>query len=491
MSLLGLDVGTSGCKAAVYSLSGRRISLSYQDYTLVHPSPGWSELAHDQVRQAVRRVLKEANAKALDDPVESLSISSQGEAVAPADSRGEPLNNFVVTFDNRAVEEAEFLERRIGRKRLFELTGMSPSSIYSICKILWFKHQRPDIYEKTWKFFCVGDFVAYELTGTVAIDRSLAARTMALGLPGGSWCTEVLDAAGVAKELLPEVVPSGTPLGRVRRELSRELGFTRPVLVAAGGHDQACGALGAGVLGEGSAMNSLGTVEVICPGFNSPKLDPRMLESNYCCYDHVVPSRYLSISFNLSAGLLLKWYRDLFFAEMSYEELIDNASDRVSSVLFLPHFVGSGTPYMDARSKGAVVGLTIETTKEELTRSLLDSLILEARLALERFSEAGTAITELKAIGGGAKSERWLQMKANALGIPIRAMEESEAGTLGAAILGGVGAAVFDTAAEAAEAMVRIGKEYSPDVSETAAYDEVFSRYKELYPALRDLHHHL
>lgn len=491
MSLLGLDVGTSGCKAAVYSLSGKQIALSHQDYPLVHPRPGWNELECRRIRQAVRKVLQAVNAEARHDPVETLSISSQGEAVAPVNKSGEPLNNFLVTFDARAAKEAQELEARIGRERLFSLTGMPPSSIYSICKILWFKEHRPDIVDKTWKFFCVGDYVAYELTGTGAIDRSLAARTMALDLRRGSWCDEVIEAAGISVDLLPSVVPSGTPIGHVREELAKEVGFVRPVLVAAGGHDQACGALGAGVVGEGSAMNSLGTVEVICPGFDFPKLDSKMLQNNYCCYGHVVPSKYLSISFNLSAGLLLKWYRDLFFAGLSYQELIAQASDRVSSVLVLPHFVGAGTPHMDAESKGAFVGLTIETTKEELIRSSLDSLILEARLALERFSEAGATINELKAIGGGAKSARWLQMKANALGISIRAMEEPEAATLGAALLGGVAVGKFDSAVEAVEAMVRVGKEYSPEASETAAYDQAFSRYRDLYPTLKEFNHRL
>jgi xylulokinase len=285
----------------------------------------------------------------------------------------------------------------------------------------------------------------------------------------------------------------------VSAKLAGELGFSNQALVATGGHDQPCGALGAGIIQPGMAMNATGTSDVICPALDEPLLTEAMLENNYCCYPHVNPAQYVSIAFNLTGGLLLRWYRDVLCeAEQVaareagrdvYDAIIEAASDPGRSLYFLPHFVGAGTPYLDSHSRGALVGLTIDTTKQDLSRAVLDSINYEAKVNIERMNQSGCRIGEIRAIGGGAKSARWLQMKADTFGVPVLSMKTSEAASLGAAILGGVASGCFRSIREAVERMVEVKHTYEPDPEKHRQYEVKYREYAEIYPALRKLNH--
>ncbi len=497
MSLLGLDIGTTGCKAIAFNLGGRTLASAYREYPLLHPQPGWSELDIHDLWTKVTEVIEEANSRLSSDPVAALSVSCQGEATAPIDARGEPLYNFSVSFDHRTVAQAQWWRTQMDAKEIFRITGMPLHAMHSIQKILWFKEHLPKIYARTAKFLCVEDYVNFRLTGEYAIDWSLAARTMAFNVIAKDWSAPILAKAGVDRALLPKAHPSGTPVGKVSAKLARELGFGNDVLVATGGHDQPCGALGAGIIDPGVAMNATGTSDVICPAFNEPLLTDAMLTNNYCCYPHVNPSQYVSIAFNLTGGLLLRWYRDVLCeteqiaARQSgrdvYETIIEAASDHLRSLYFLPHFVGAGTPYLDSHSRGAVVGLTIDTTKEDLSRAVLDSINYEAKVNIERMNQSGCRIDQIRAIGGGAKSARWLQMKADAFGMPVVSMKASEAAALGAAILGGIATGCFGSIREAVERMVEVQHTYEPDAAKHRQYEGKYREYREIYPALREL----
>jgi xylulokinase len=320
---------------------------------------------------------------------------------------------------------------------------------------------------------------------------------MAFDVIGKKWSPEILDKAGIDQTLLPQAHPSGTPVGRVSAGLAGELGFAGDVLVATGGHDQPCGALGAGIIKPGMAMNATGTSDVVCPAFDEPLLTDGMFENNYCCYPHVNPRQYVSIAFNLTGGLLLRWHRDVLCekerlaAQASgrdvYEVIIEAASDNLRSLYFLPHFVGAGTPYLDSHSRGALLGLTIDTTKEDISRAVLDSINYEAKVNIERMNQSGCRIGEVRAIGGGAKSARWLQMKADTFDMPVVSMKTSEAAALGAAILAGIAAGCFGGIHEAVDRMVAVKHTYEPNAARSRQYECKYREYVEIYPALRNL----
>ena len=495
MSLLGLDVGTTGCKAIAFDLDGKILSQAYREYQLLHPQPGWAELDASGIWQSVVEIIKEVNQHVKKDPVKALSVSCQGEAVTAIDNNGEPLCNFSVAFDHRTIPQAQWWRENWGAERLFKISGMPLHSMYTINKIMWYKENCPDLFHKTFKFLCVEDYVNYKLTGRFAIDWSLAARTMAFDVTNKCWSEEILNAAGIDADLLPTPFPSATGIGKTTPAMREELGFQSEVTVATGGHDQPCGALGAGITNPGTAMNAIGTSDVICPVFAQPVLSEQMLKGNYSCYPHVGPEQYVSVGFNLTGGLLLRWYRDTLCTQEAneafesncdvYDIIIEQASSEITSLFILPHFVGAGTPYLDSHSRGAIVGLTVDTNKQNLSKAVLDSINYEMKLNIDLMNETGSDIQELRTIGGGAKSGKWLQMRADTFDLPVSSMQTSEAASLGAAMLAGVSIGAFKDLSEATAAMVQIKHTYHPDEKRSKLYLEKYQQYRQLYPALK------
>jgi xylulokinase len=255
--------------------------------------------------------------------------------------------------------------------------------------------------------------------------------------------------------------------------------------------------LGAGIDREGVAMNATGTSDCICPAFDRIILSDELLENNYCCYPHTIKDMYVTIAFNLTGGLLMRWYRDtLCEAERErarqknidpYDEIISGATDKIQPLFFLPHFTGAGTPTLDPLSRGALVGLGVSTTKADITKAVLDSTNYEMMYNLEALSKAGIVVNEIRAIGGGAKSKRWLQLKADAFGVKVVALEVSEAASLGAAILGGLARGLYDDAHDAVSAAVRCTDTYHPDEGCHARYQELYKIYRDIYSTLRPL----
>lgn len=498
MSLLGVDVGTTGCKAIVFRRDGEILGQGYEEYPLIHPRPGWAELDPNGVWEAVCRAISAAVGQAgSGDPVRALATSVQGEAVTPVSSSGEVLAPSPVTFDGRTVPYENWWVERLGRDRIFALTGMPLHPMYTINKIMWWQREQPEIYRRAAKFLCYGDFVLGKLGVTPTIDTSMAGRTMAFDLRENRWSSEILAAAGVDPAKLPEVAPAGVPVGTLPDATCDALGLPRGVLAATGGHDQPCGALGSGISEPGLAMDATGTVECITPIFAAPVLTPAMQESNYCCYHHVVPGLYASLAFNFTGGSLLRWYRDQFGAIEQeearvsgldvYDIMIGKAAGGPSSVFVLPHFTMTGTPWFDAHSRGAILGLTLATTRAEVVKGLLDGITYEMRLNLERLSGAGVRVERLRAIGGGAKSRTWMQLKADIFGRPVSSLNVSEAACLGAAMLAGVAVGEYASPQEAARELVRVVDTFDPRPEEAARYEEAYQVYRDLYPTLREL----
>jgi len=501
MSLLGLDVGTTGCKAIAFDLDGNILSQAYREYPLLHPRPDWSELDPELIWASCRQVLAQAAQATPSDPVKALSVSVQGEAVVPLDSHGHPLYNFSVSFDHRTIPQFEWWQEHLGRDRIFQITGMPLHPMHSINKIIWFRENMPEVFRAATKFLCVEDFINFRLGAAPAMDYSLAARTMAFDVVNKLWSSEMLKQADLDESLLATVYPSGTAVGEVSTKVRDEIGFSHPVVIATGGHDQPCGALGAGCVHPGQAMNATGTSDVLCATLDSPQLTPKMLEGNYACYPHVVEPLYVALAFNLTGGLLLRWYRDtLCWKEVQqaaaigkdpYELIIANASKRPADAQILPHFVGSGTPTLDPRSRGVITGLTLGLSKADLSRAVLDSTNYEMKLNLDTMLAAGITIRELRAIGGGAKSPFWLQLKADTTGLPVLSLKVSEAAALGAAILAGCAIGLFAHPAEAPRAMVHPVHRYDPDSSNHEILQQKFLTFIQTYPRLKGLLHSL
>ncbi|MCR4402345.1 MAG: FGGY family carbohydrate kinase [Firmicutes bacterium] len=502
MSLLGLDIGTTGCKAAIFSQDGQVIGYSFKEYGYSCPYPKWAEQDPLEVMAAVREVIGGAVASVTrNDPVTVIGLSVQGDAIIPVDSHMNIIYPAILGMDARTEEECRWLDDKFGAHNIFRHTGMPIHPLNALTKIMWLKNNRPDVFEKTWKFLHYEEFVLAMLGGEPLVDLSMASRTMAFDISAGEWSSSILDAVGIPSEKLGTVVPSGHFAGRIAPELARELGLPKGVSLATGGHDQTCAALGAGVVREKMATVSTGTAEVMGIPFERPILSDEMLRSKYPCYYHVVPGIYFTITLNHTGGLLLRWYRDTFghleareAAESGcdvYDLIISRVPKDPSHVLFLPHLVGSGTPWSDPKSKGAVVGLTLGTTRYDVVKGILDSLTYELKINLDTLYSLGVEVRELRAVGGGAKSPAWLQVKADVLGVPVATLAVREAACLGAALLGGLATGVFTSLTEAVDQLVRTEAVYTPDYDRHEMYLEKYDVYRSLYPALRPICHRI
>jgi len=495
MSLAGVDIGTTGTKVTVFDIEGRTLGHAYREYPLNFPRPGWIELDAARVLRDAHDALAEAARKARGDPIRAISVSTLGEAAAPVDKNGRLIDRAIVGFDTRGHEECEKLDDRIGRARLFRRTGAPPNHTFTICKMMWLKRHKPAVFRKTWKFLLFEDLFFHSLGLPPAINYSLAARTMAFDIHKKRWAGEVLEAAGMDSDLFAVPAASGTVIGEIPEKTARVLGLRRGVIAVAGGHDQICGALGSGAIRTGLACDSTGTVECVTVAFDRAMVNDRMLKSNFCCSPHVVPGMYATLAYNFTGGSLLRWFRDVFASEEktealktgrdAYDILLGRAAAEPTGLTVLPHFTTTGTPHFDHDSSGAVLGLRFDTTRAQFIRALLEGVSMEIRMNIELLHEAGVEVRELKAIGGGARSDYWLQLKADVFGRPVTALNVSEASGLGAAMLAGLAAGAYKTPGEAVAATVRPRKRYLPDIKRKQFYNDRLKAYRALYPALK------
>ncbi len=496
MSYMGLDVGQTGCKAIVFNDGGTQIAHAYREYATLIPKEGWAELDSSEVCDSCFAVIREANAACIDDPVRALAISSQGEAFTPIGKNGEILSNAMITFDKRAAGITKTWSSEFGIERLYRFTGHTAHPMFSLFKLLWLRDNQPDTFQKSVKFLCFEDFIQYSLGLEPHIALSLAGRTMMFNIKTHDWIDEILDNVGIDRTRLAHPVPSGTIVGTLDPSTAKSIGFEAGVVMITGGHDQPMGALGAGVTTGGMAMYATGTSECITPAFDEPILSEELFKSNICTYDYTLQGMYTTVAFSLTGGNILKWFRDELgrpeleeagkTGQNAYEIILRKMPDKPSSVLVLPYFTPTGTPYFDSDASGAILGLHLSTRREDMLRGLLEGVAFEMRLNLDILSKSGIEIDELRAIGGGAKSAKWTQLKADVLNKPITTVQVTEAV--------GFACAMFACSTVTEEPVESIVKRWvktkgvaNPNPEHAEIYGRRFETYRQLYPKLKDI----
>jgi xylulokinase len=502
MSLLGLDIGITGCKAVAFSVTGEMLGQAYREYPLYQPQPGWMELDPAEVWGSVKTVIREVTAAIPGPPaVRALSIATHGESVIPMGADGRPLGRFITALDTRAAEETRWWGEHVGKERIFRITGMPLHPMYTANKLMWLRNHDPATFKAARRFLCMPDFLYFQLGVPPTMDYSLAARTMVFDVNRLAWSEELLALAQLDSGRLSRTAPSGTVIGEIAPAVAKDLGLAPGALAVVGAHDHPCGSVGCGAIGEGVVMDATGTVE--CIAVVSPKLvlGPELLENNLPIAAHPIPGMYVVLAWSSVGGALLRWYRDNFArAEVEeaartgqsvYDLILAQAVREPSPVLVLPHFVGTGTPWLDPASKGAILGLDLSTSSGQIIKGILDSVTYEIKLSLDVMEAAGVPVREVRAIGGGAKSELWLQTKADIWGKPVVAMDVSEAPCLGCAILAGVATGAFPSVEAGIAQMVRTRRTYEPDLGLHERYMEKAWLYGQIYPALAALNHQM
>jgi xylulokinase len=497
--ILVLDLGTSRCKAAVYDNQGRILSSQIKEYDIILTGKGLAEQDANQVWQMVKEVIKRV-INGVDKPemIMALCFSVQGEAVMPIDQDGYPLHNVILGMDTRCVEENNYLRNVLGEEKLYYLTGMPIHTVNTLPKILWLKNNRQDIFNKAWKFVLYEDFLMMKMCGEPVIDACLASRTQMYDINKNKWSEDILKAVDISPDRLSRVTESGQIIGEIKRELIKELNLTSPVYLVAGGHDQACAALGAGVTEDYMAMDSIGTAEVAEVAASSLKLDRSLMGAKISTYRHVISGMYLTMTLNHTAGLLVRWVLDHLFP-IEIQEAEEKKVDKYSYVfsklkiqepsykLILPHFNGSGTPWVKDYDYGLIMGLSLADDKYSLLQAVLEGLVYELKINLEILKSAGYRLEKLIAVGGGAKSDNWLNIRASILNSKLITLSEKDSALLGAYFLAAHAVGIFpDIKASISRYISKGKKQFAPLPGLTEKYKQLFSVYKNIYPQIKE-----
>ncbi|MDD3885893.1 MAG: FGGY family carbohydrate kinase [Victivallaceae bacterium] len=471
---LGIDVGTTAVKAAVFDASGTMRGAGLAEYRLETPAPDVVELETEVYWQAVKEAVAAASKKSgvAVGEIVSVAVTGQAETLIAVDDCGAPLRKAIVWLDNRAKEEAAELEKQFGTDYLFRLSGQTEMlPCWPAAKILWLKRHEPELFAKTAKFLMVEDYIGWRLTGCFATCRGLMPSSLYYDIAAGEYAADILNALGISADRLPQLKDPGENIG-----ICREL--VPGAALAAAPLDHVCGCLGAGGK-PGVVTETTGCTLALCAVLPRLFYDASSRLGTYCGFE---PSSYVFLPWAPTAGMLLRRFRDEFSGGLGYDELgklaaaVAPGSD---GLVMLPHCAGAVSPETNPEARGVIYGITLAHQRGHFARAIMESVAFLLRDNLEALLAMGVEIKELRSLGGASKSPVWMQIKADVLNLPVIVPDLEEATAFGAAVLGAVGAGRFKSASAAVESMPRRVRRYEPG-SDRAVYDEVFRKYKEI-----------
>src|SRR5438309_6242362 len=491
MYLVGIDVGTTNTKTVIFDVETGRISAVGSSRTIVrHPVPEWSEFDAEDIWGTVLQSIKIA-IQHCDRPerIRAISVSSMGESAFPLDADGNVLYAAIAWYDERAAEEAKWWEDRVGRERIFTITGHIPHSMFGVNKLLWLRNHVPQVFARIHRWLSIEDFVLWKLSGSFATDYSIASRTMLFDQRMLTWSEPLLEQAGLPAAWFPPAFPSGTAIGTVSKEVAEQTGLPQQAIVSTGGHDHLCGALAAGVTRPGHLLESIGTASVIMAVSDAFRPSPELLAAGCNSYAYVVQHTYVTLGALKSAGGALEWIVTLLYgqgkqgtvSQENYTQALREAAEippGARGAIILPSFLGSGTPYGKSSARGAILGLPPSHNRPELVRALMEGLAFWLRDNTEMLCNLGIAPPhpEITVIGGTTQATRLLQIKAEISGCPIKVPQITEAAATGAALLAGMGANIFRSAEEAASSVRHTVQIYEPGAEAVEIYNTIYEQ---------------
>lgn len=489
MSLLGIDIGTTGCKSAVFSEDGRLLALAYREYDPRSPRKGWAELDSREVWQKAQETIAAVAETPGIAPIRALAVASLGEAVVPVTWDREVLGPSLLNYDLRGQEYAPRLAEALPDESLYPVAGVPFGNHFSLPKLMWIKEHDPALYGRADFFLPWTSFISFMLGADPAVDYSLASRTLLFDLNREDWSERLLSVSGLDREKLATPVQAGTVIGQVSDAMADALHLPRGLPIVIGAHDQCANAVGCGAIDPGQAMLGMGTFTCAVPVYARRRDPARLIPLGVNTEHHAVPGRFVSFVFN-QGGSVVKWFRDTFAGvekrlcaeagEDVYTRLFAEAPPGPSSLVFLPYFSTTGLPDFSPETSGVMTGLRLTTSRGEILKGIIESIILDLKMTLEPLGESGLTVDGFIAVGGGSKSETWMQVCADILGCSIRPARAAEGGALGSAIIAAVGSGLFADYAEGVEAMVRVGRGFEPNRENQAVYRERFKQFLEL-----------
>ncbi len=496
--ILGIDVGTSGTKTALFDENGQYLSGYTGEYPLSQPQNGWAEQDPEDwweaAAEGIRSVLKESGIAASD--IAGIGLSGQMHGLVLLDENGEVLRPCIIWADQRTEAVTAEMEELVGRERIIEITANPPMTSFTAAKIMWVKRHEPEIYAKARHILLPKDYIRYKLSGAYAGDVSDASGMQLMDVKGRCWSEEMLEKLDIDPALLPELVESQDVSARVNAEAAALTGLAEGTIIAGGAGDNPAAAIGTGVYKPGRAFTTIGTSAVVYTVTDEPEIDPHGRVHTLCAS---VPGKWTLMSCTQAAGLSLRWLRDTVCTEevkaaeaqgkdpydlMTAEaEAVPPGSERL---IYLPYLMGERSPYLDPNARGVFFGLSAMHGKPELIRSVMEGVGFSQLQCLDVFRENKAEVDDMIVTGGGGRSPLWRQMLADLYQIPVRTLETDQGGALGAAILGGIAGGVYASAEEACEKIIRYREAQAPDPAMHEAYRPYYDLYKDLYKSLKE-----
>lgn len=490
--LLGIDVGTTGAKAVLFTINGKLQGLGYKEYTIYHEHPGWAEQEPDDWWQAVCIAVKQAlnsvsNGK---EKVLGVSVSSQAPTMLPLSRDGKPVRPALIWMDRRSETEVAKLREIMGEGTIEKITGNRVDPYYVAPKLLWFKNHEPENFLKTSLFVQANGFINYKLTHQHTMDNVHASLLQLLDWKTNEWSDQLCWLCGVGPDKFPPIHLGYHIQGEITRDAADVTGLLPGTPVMTGTVDGAAAAIEAGIVIPGIAAEMTGTSTVLL----MPN-DKGVTETAFIAMPHAIPGLHMLLGAIAASGASLRWFRDQFgIAEMheaskldAYELLTIEASCAPvgsNGLIFLPYMMGERSPIWHTNARGVFFGLSLSSSRSDMIRSILEGTTFALKHNIEIAKKAGIIIDEIRSVGRGTKSKVWNQIKADVLGIPILLPQISIGAPFGDAILAGMGLNIYTDVKKTLDRMIKIKDRYEPDLDNNLIYREIYTIYRSIYESL-------
>jgi xylulokinase len=498
--LLGVDVGTTATKIGLFDLKGNTVASITKEYELITPTSLEVEVDIETLwssfSKGVKGILSISNVAPA--KIRALGISAQGETLIPIGKDGKALRKAIVWLDSRAQEDAEILDKKFDDGESYKITGqVKLVPTWPASKILWIRRHEPEVFRRVHKYLLVEDYFLWKMTGAFVSEGSLLCSTCYWNIVSKKWWDEMLGFLEITPDQLPEIKEPGEKVGKMLPLVAHELGLSAETAVSTGALDQACGTIGVGNIKPGVFTANIGAALAICATLERPIFDDkRRMPIHY----HAIPDTYMAHTFT-TGGMALRWFRDSFcdteknvasLENVSSYQIIDKEVSQVQAgsegLVTLPHLQGAMAPEANPKAKGTFFGFTLRHKKPHFARSVMEAIACIVRRNIDVLENMGIGVGEIRALGGGARSNVWSQIIADVTKRPvITTSHDEDAACLGAAILAGKAAGIFRELENAVMDMVTIREKFEPDAKNFQTYDELYSRYIRLYESLKDL----
>lgn len=483
--LLGIDIGTSAVKVAVFDFDGNLISDTLESYNTNYPAAHFAEQNPDDWWTAVCAALKRITSEIPAGEIAAAGLDGQGWSAVATDKNGNPLCPTPIWTDTRSAAECDFINSIKPENKWFEICRNPVQPGYSLPKVLWYKNNAPDVFSKAEYILQSNSFIGMRLTGNASQDVSQGYAYHFFNMETGKWDKEAMSELGIPVSLLPDPVKCSAIIGKVTKAASAQTGLIEGTPVTAGGLDAACAALGVGAVKPGMTQEQSGQAGGMSICSDSSDSDPKLIMGF-----HTVPGLWLVQGGTTGGGGALRWLRSNICPELTYaqmDELACQAAPGSDGLVFLPYLAGERSPLWNPDAKGVFYGMTFAHTRSHIIRAVMEGVAFSLRHNLETAEKAGAGVNVMRSAGGSSVSRLWTQIKSDVTKKTIEVPKDNSATVFGAAILAGTGAGIYESEASAAEKMIKINRTHKPDDSTADIYDKQYNKYLELYNRLESM----